>query len=313
MPVIRINAGENDAVLHGSPQSALRAIDRAAEGTGPVVAMIHGYKYRPGAEAYCPHRFILSHADAGADRDPRTAGWPRQLGFGRGAPEEGLALAFGWHARGPVWAAHRRARSAGQILARVLARLHAMAPTRSIHILAHSMGSEPALEALHHLPSGAVARMILMTGASYLGRARAALDTPAGRSAEVINVTSRENDLYDFLFERLVAPPMRGDRAIGFGLEAPNTVTLQLDCPETLDHLNRLGARIAQPDRRMCHWSAYTRPGALPFYARLMRDPAGTPLALLRNGLPSGTAPRWSRLLAPPGLALPLALPRGTA
>jgi|SRR6056297_1300708 len=36
--------------------------------------------------------------------------------------------------------------------------------------------------------------------------------------AEVANIASREYDLFDFLLERLIAPPVAGDRCIGQGL-----------------------------------------------------------------------------------------------
>lgn len=298
MPVIRINANGSDLGLHDSPQPALSLLRSVARGPGPVVVMTHGYRFRPGHPVHCPHRDILS-ADPGR-------GWPHRLGFSGGNPEEGLAIAFGWNTRASPALAHRRAVAAGQALARLIAALNRMTSGRGVHVIAHSMGSEPALEALHRLPAGAVGRIVLLTGASYASRAAAALQTPAGRGAEVFNITSRENDAFDFLFERLIAPPQRGDRAIGLGLEAPNAVTLQLDCADTLTHLARLGVRIGPPRRRVCHWSAYTRPGALDFYRCLLRDPERLSLAAIRSGLPARPAPRWSRLLAPPPIALPL-------
>jgi hypothetical protein len=167
------------------------------------------------------------------------------------------------------------------------------------------MGSELVLEALHHLPAGTINRILSLTGASYGSRVHDALGTPAGRTTEFINITSRENDPVDFLFERLITPPRPGDRAMGFGIEAPNAVTLQLDCAGTLDHLDRLGAPIAQAKRRVCHWSSYTRPGVLQFYNDLLRRPHQLPLRTIRSGLPGAPAPRWSRLVARPSLPVP--------
>jgi hypothetical protein len=83
-------------------------------------------------------------------------------------------------------------------------------------------------------------------------------------------------------------------------------VTLQLDCPGTLAHLDRLGAAIGAPEHRICHWSSYMRPGVLQFYKELLRRPDSLPLSLLRLGLPARPARRWSRLIAPPSLSLPL-------
>lgn len=304
MPVIRINAMGETARLHGSPTPVGAALARIGPTEGPAVVMIHGFKYQPGHRRHCPHRHILAlHPEALPWSAPS---WPRQLGFGTGHQAEGLAVAFGWEARGTLWAAQRRAVRAGRALAQVIAALHRQAPARPVHVIAHSLGSELALEALHHLPAGAVGRILSLAGASYHSRAQAALATRAGRGAEFLNITSGENDPFDFLFERLARPPCPGDHAIGFGLEAPNAVTLQLDCPGTLDHLSRLGAAIAAPERRVCHWSSYTRPGVLQFYRELLRRPDRLPLSTLRHGMPLRGAPRWSRLLALPSLPAPL-------
>ncbi|MFY2826160.1 hypothetical protein [Ruegeria sp. MALMAid1280] len=86
-----------------------------------------------------------------------------------------------------------------------------------------------ALKALHLVAPGSLNRIISMSGAVYLSRTLGALDTPAGHMAEFIDVISRENDLFDFLFEWMILPPQRGDRSFGIGLQAPNAVTLQLD------------------------------------------------------------------------------------
>lgn len=304
MAIIRINACGGTLELHGNPAAPDRHILRAGAEGGPAVIMIHGFKYLPGHRNHCPHRHILS-------LDPellpwRSPSWPRQLGFGLGRADEGLAIAFGWAARGTPWGAHRRAAEAGRALAKVIAKLHQQDSRRPVHIIAHSMGTEPALEALHHLPAGAVNRIISMSGASYCGRAAEALKTPAGQAAEFINVISRENDPFDVVFEALVRPGTPGDRAISHGLDAANAVTLQLDCVETLDHIARLGVAVGLPDRRICHWSSYMRPGALRFYNELLRNPASLPLPVLRRGLPPEPGRRWSRLFASPAPVSPL-------
>jgi hypothetical protein len=81
-------------------------------------------------------------------------------------------------------------------------------------------------------------------------------------------------------------------------------LTLQLDDPETLDVLGSAGFDIGAPAARICHWSPYTRPGALAFYGALLRQPERLTLAQLRAALPENAAPRWSRLM--PELRLPL-------
>jgi hypothetical protein len=145
-----------------------------------------------------------------------------------------------------------------------------------------------------------------MTGACYRSRCEEALRTVAGMSAEFINMTSRENDPFDFLFERLIRPPRPGDRALGLGVHAPNAVTIQLDCADTLAHIARIGVVISAPQFRVCHWSSYMRPGVLRFYSNLLRDHQTWSLDRLRQGLPPETTPRWSRLFAVPSVAPPL-------
>ena len=81
-------------------------------GDGPVIVMVHGFKYAPGHRSECPHRQILS-------LDPvrdcfKVVSWPRGLGFGRGAPDEGLGIGFGWNARGTLRQAYAEAARAGK-------------------------------------------------------------------------------------------------------------------------------------------------------------------------------------------------------
>ncbi|MCL6284387.1 alpha/beta hydrolase [Ruegeria sp. 2012CJ41-6] len=298
MPLIRINAQGDRPALHGSPQALSNVLARAQTGAGPAIVMTHGCKYQPGNARHCPHDNIFALPRPGTLR--RACQWPKNLGFGQGNADEGLAIAFGWDGRGGLWQARRRAVEAGRALAEVVTHLCRIAPDRPVHFIGHSMGIELVLEALHHLPPGALSRIISLTGAAYRCRALAALDTPAGQAAAFINVTSRENDLFDSLFERLITPPERGDRALGFGLDARNAVTLQLDCRHTLKHISRFAGPVGGPEHRICHWSSYRRPGALGFYNALLRAPEGFDLSLLRMGLPPAVAPRWSRLLSLP-------------
>ncbi|MGC3939391.1 hypothetical protein ACOTTU_16420 [Roseobacter sp. EG26] len=177
--------------------------------------------------------------------------------------------------------------------------LRRRAPERPVHVIAHSLGSEIALSALPHLAPHQLNRMVLLTGASFSSRARAMLRTPAGLTTEVLNVTSRENDLFDMAFERMVTPPVPRDTAIGQGIDLPNVTTVQLDCPETLTVLQKLDLPVAPPERRVCHWSTYLRPGAMALYARLLRDSDAVDPRALGRMLPNTTAPRWSRFKRP--------------
>lgn len=304
MPILRVNAGPEGLCLDRSPAAPSSALRSAARGTGPIIILIHGFKYDPTCLRHSPHTRIFAqrtHPDK-----PGDVAWLRHLGFGTGDPGEGLAIAFGWRARGNIWAAHASARAAGRQLADMVADLHRHAPTRPIHVMTHSMGSEVIFEALRTLPAHSIQRIVTITGASYISSAVTALQSSAGRLAELINITSRENDLFDFIYERLIAPPAPLDRAIGGGLDLPNTVTIQLDCAHTLAQLTCFGGHVAPAKARVCHWSGYTRPGALRFYTHCLRAPGATPLAALQAAMPSVPAPRWSRLFAQPYTPKPL-------
>ncbi|XDA99384.1 alpha/beta hydrolase [Sulfitobacter sp. LCG007] len=277
-----------------------RSIAALAGRSDPAIIMLHGYRYAPGDPVHCPHRTLMSPDD--------NLGWPAPLGLWENGA--GCGIAFGWAARGSLRRSHLRARAHGRELAQIVSLLRATAPERPVHVIAHSLGTEIALSALAHLGRGAVDRLLLLTGASHQSHAEAMLSTPAGRDAEVVNVTSRENDLFDAAFERLVPSGLRCDGAIGRGIAAPNALTLQIDCRRSLDALERLGIGIAPPQGRISHWSSYTRPGLMDFYARLMRTPETLPLSLLQSILPSEADRRWSRILpATPPLPRPR-LPR---
>ncbi|MEM6760422.1 MAG: alpha/beta hydrolase [Pseudomonadota bacterium] len=305
MPILRLDAAPDAVTVHGATAPVARVLRSAARGTGPVIVLVHGFKYDPICVECDPHQKIFSLNAA--------TGWLRPLGFGAGEPDEGLAIAFGWRARGNIWRAHYAAGQAGRHLARVITDLRRLAPTRPVHAITHSLGSEVVFEALHHLGAGDLRRIVALAGASYASRAVAAMQTAAGRAADLINVTSRENDLFDAMFERLLAPAVPGDRALGDGIALPNVVNMQLDCRDTLATLPRFGGVIAPPGRRICHWSSYTRAGALAFYAHALRHPAAMPLDALRAALPAQTAPRWSRMLARRAAAAPLPMAEKTA
>ncbi|MEM9638520.1 MAG: hypothetical protein AAGA94_12800, partial [Pseudomonadota bacterium] len=95
------------------------------------------------------------------------------------------------------------------------------------------------------------------------------------------------------------------------GIDRQNVLNLQLDCPQTLSILDGLGLPVAAARRRVCHWSSYTRPGVMAFYAKLLRDPDHLPQARLAQLLPRDTSPRWSRLMKAPAAMsrTPLTLP----
>ncbi|WP_299918842.1 alpha/beta hydrolase [uncultured Roseobacter sp.] len=290
MPLLRINATSDGLQMHGTSTTTDSALGDQQGGAGPIIIMIHGYKYDPNDPTHCPHKKIFN-----CD----TTSWPERLGFSNTPSQVGLGIAFGWYARGALWQAHRRAAKLGRELASLVTRLRKNAPHRPVHVIAHSLGSEIALSALGHLRPHDLGRIVLLTGASFASKAQDMLRAPAGTTTEVFNVTSRENDLFDLAFEHMVAAPELRDRAIGQGIDAPNAINLQLDCDATLRALAQLGLPIAPPARRVCHWSTYTRPGVMALYARLLRDPESLPQAYLADILPGHAAPRWSRFKVP--------------
>lgn len=304
MFLLHISTGPDGPAVHDGSARLPEALADSLGGTGPVIVMIHGYKFAPGHARACPHRHILSLEPP---RDCwKALSWPRELGFGAGRADEGLAVAFGWNARGTIWQAWSRAEAAGRALAVLIAEIRRIAPQRPVALFAHSLGARVALTALPHLQAGDIGRAIMLNAAEYGTSARAALATPAGRAAEIVNITSRENDLFDFLLERLIAAPAPGDGTLAQTMpRLPNTLTLQLDHAAALTALGDIGFTIAPPRARICHWSAYLRPGVFDLYRALLRAPDALPLARLRAILPAQPDPRWSRVLALPAAPRP--------
>lgn len=303
MPLLRITATDSTARLHGDDGPLRAAIDAALNAhKGAVTIMVHGYKYLPGHPVHCPHGSLLS-PDPQAD-DWKIVSWPSLLGLHadnvldsctRPTIDPGLAISFGWQARGSIWAAHRRAKAAGKALADVAHQIRRADPSRQINVIAHSLGARVALTAVRSGAPRAISRAILLAAAEYSDVARLALDSEGGRHTEVLNVTTRENDLYDFLMERFVPPQRRGDRMLGHGgLRHHRLITLQLDDAESLQALRGAGFPIAPPERLICHWSPYLREGVFPLYRAVLNSEM--PLDRLRRMLPVDCAPRWSRL-----------------
>lgn len=292
MALLRVNAVGDIPGPHRSLQPLGPMLRRVLAGQdGAVTILLHGYKYRPGEQ--CPHDHIFALSPNNAT--PRVVSWPHHLGYGQDRPAPGVLICFGWDARGRVQAAYGRASEAGQALARLVRDIRAIDPGRTVNVLSHSMGARVALQAMQHLPKGAMDRLILMAAAEYTGEVRKALDSPAGRHAQVLHVTSRENDLYDFLLERCVRPEQRGDRALGTQQDGlPNLRNLWLDDGRTLEALAGLGYRIAPPQRRICHWSPYLRPGVFALYAALLSGDLS--MIRLDQVLPRIGPSRWCRL-----------------
>ncbi len=304
MPLLQLNAYGSDITLNAGQERLRPALEQALDGSGPVIIMVHGFKFSPGHPVACPHQHILSLAPERHCR--KAASWPRGLGFGTPDPSEGLAIAFGWQARGAIWTAYRQAELAGDALARLITLIHTIAPERPIHAIAHSLGARVVLSAFPILQPGLLRRAILLAGAEYESRASAAMASAGGQRTEVINITSRENDLFDVMLEALIAPARRGDRALGLHMpDRPNTVTLQLDHAETLNGLSRIGFPIAPPASTICHWSSYLRDGVFALYAAALRGDSRLDMAELHRLVAQPPQPRWARMRPLPSAGLP--------
>jgi hypothetical protein len=262
-----------------------RCLDRLPA-TAPVVVMIHGWRYAPGFAEDCPHGSILSLDPPPDDR--RAVSWPRHLGLdGR----SGLGIALAWHAKCDPWRAHLRAGRTGKALARIARLVHDHSG-RPIQVIAHSMGARVALSALSRIEPGQINRMILLAAAETRGRALAALATPAAQSVEVINVTTRENDLFDACFEWGIHLGLRTSIGQGLGRAHRGWHDLWIDQPRSLQGLAALGHPLADAPRRICHWSPYLRPGTIALYRALIEGRlAARDLPVHRPGR------RWSRLI----------------
>lgn len=305
MAVLRVNAAPDGGLAApggaGAWDAALGGLCAALPPGAPVAVLIHGFRFSPDCAQERLYR-TGPVAPCGRRR-PRLAAWPHALGFSEGDPADGLAVAFGWSARTFLHdfaSAYRAASRAGAALAEAVARLRALLPGRRIDVFAHSLGARVALEAMRRLPPGSLGRLIFLGAAEFAGAARSALGAAGG--AEIYNVISRRNDLYDSLFETFAPRPGNpGDRPLGVaGLAAPpeGWLDLQIDHPATERWLARRGIALDPGPWRISHWSFYADPGAMALYASILRDRAGawSVAALRQAGLPAEIEPRWARI-----------------
>ena len=287
--VFRVDVGSKGLRVD---RSALAAALAALPAGAPVVVMIHGYRFAPGARGgNCPHTHIFSMQPP--EQDWTAISWPRHLGLSGG---RALAIGFGWPARGRFRGACVRARAAGRALAELAALVQRLDPGRAFDVIGHSLGARVALTALPYAIPGDLRRLILLAAAETRRPAMRAMASAAGACVQVVNVTTRENDLFDFLVEWLGSAGL--DTAIGQGLrETPaNWLDVQLDQPATLAALARLGHVLPAAPARISHWSPYLRPGALGLYRAILDGSLS--VQALRDALPERRDPRWSRLIA---------------
>jgi len=194
---------------------------------------------------------------------------------------------LGWEARGTLWSAYARAGEAGRGLASLMARIRAQNSGAQPTVLAHSLGARVCLAALPYLAPGSLRLAVLLAPAELAHATAELVASPAGRSLNILHATTQENAAFDRALEWLMAPHRPGARALG-NAPAPSVhwTTLAIDSPAARAGLRSLGYVIPPPDRRVCHWSVYTRAGLLPLYRDVLTG--RLPLVTLRNALSAG-------------------------
>lgn len=299
MSVLRANVAGNRVAP--SDLSAILVAAAALAPNQPVTIMVHGYRYDPKRPLADPQRDLYAPRQSSGP----ALSWPRHLGY-REDTAPGLAIGLAWPACGSIVAAHLRAERAGVAMAHLVTAIRQVAPTCPINTIGHSLGARVILLAIAALPPAHLSRAVLLSAAAFRADANAALAGPSGQTTEIINITTRENDVFDFLMEFALTAGF--ERSLGQGLpnRPTNWLDLQIDNPRVLARLETLGFPVASARRRICHWSAYSRPGVFALYRALLTDPAPLPLAVLARAAALPQDPRWTRLLSAPRAALPL-------
>lgn len=291
----------------------------------PLVVMVHGYKFDPfNPDVANPHDYLY-HFDpdrVAADRWQRPASWPVGLGFRDGDKwgVDGLCVGFAWSSRpqqriGAFCRAYQEASQAGRALLQTLDDLSEAYPSRDIDIFVHSLGARVALTALRVAAKRGradllerIGRVILLGPAELVSVARDTMVAiercdPA-RKPEIYSVVARENDFFDVLLERF-APKIEGVTPVcvgshGLSKDFGGWLDLQLDSPALKQWLAERSIVIGGGPRRACHWGLYNRPGALEFYAKILRDrPRWSIEAMRAAGVPTEQEQRWARLPKP--------------
>lgn len=277
MTVIAINAtGCLWSPATGDSGDLERALGALAHGR-PVPILVHGFRHAPGHARDDPHRLILSPGRVTARATPS---WPRHLGF-RGQSDEGLCIGFGWQGRGTIWQARAEAARAGLALAALIVRIRTLSPGRRVTVMAHSLGARVVVAALPALEPADLARAILLYPALMRAEVAQAMAVPAAAQVEIVNVTSRENLFFDLGNQILFSAGL--DRSAGRGLGRAHSrwVDLPIDDAAQIAHLARQGFAVAGPQSRICHWSAYLRPGLFALYRALIATDPALPLGRL--------------------------------
>lgn len=304
---LRLGAATGPEPIEATLAAAARL---AAREGGPIVFLLHGFSYAPGAPArrLDPHRGVLSASAHGC-----AVSWPRALGFTGATATGGLAIAFAWPSlpglgrRNPLSAAYRRAGAVADRLAAAMRLVADAAPNRPIDLFAHSLGARVAYLALRRASTegwgGRIGRVITLGAAEYRDEAQQAAACCAPAEADgpqVLNVLARANDAYDAAL-RIFGPRAPLDAgaqplgAAGLGAAgASGWFDLQIDHPEAQPWLSAEGVAPARR-RRVSHTEVYARPGLARLYRRIL-DARWSVEELQARGAPRDIEARWSAL-----------------
>lgn len=284
MAIIAVNA-PNERFLQ---QQAIQAALVPLEPGDTVTIMTHGFRYSPFTEHADPHPRLFSTQSRKASW--KSVSWAHYLRLNR--PHSGLGIGFGWPALGRFDQAAARAYAAGDAMAEMIAMIHAERPDLRLRLVAHSLGARVALRALARSPKASVDLALLLSGAEYRPIAAHALATPAGKTAHIVNVTSRENMAFDTLFRVLAPGRHMLSPTLSAGFDGANArwLDLKIDDKAHLDALRRLGYRPANPTLPICHWSSFIRPGLFPLYRRLLGADANHAFTTLARALRTPTS-----------------------
>lgn len=258
-----------------------------------IVIMIHGYQFDHRQSAHCPHATMFNPNPVAWDF--RTRSWPDEL---KAHDTQSVAIGFSWPSRGKLKDAYDTAAQAGVALADLIKQLRAAYPDVAIQLMSHSLGARVALCAFPLLQAGDVTRALFLFPSEYKQAAEQALKTDLGKSAEILCVASTENYIFEQLFYwKQLAGAQAGPPFGRYQPDQSNVVTLWIDRPDVIADLNARGIDIGPREKRICHWSAYTRRGIFNLYGRWLLVPQSLPIHIVRRIAISDTgstgAPDW--------------------
>lgn len=244
-----------------------------------IVIMIHGYKFDHRDPAHCPHA-TMYHPHSVAT-DFRTRSWPSEL---RKAGGDGVAIGFSWPSRGTIRQAYTTAAHAAIDLAELVKRLKQAFPDTAVQLMAHSLGVRVALEAFHQLEAYDIDRAAFLFPSEYQKPAEQAVRSALGKTVQILSIASKENYIFEQLFScRRLAGSAAGPAFGQYQPKRPNIATLWIDQAHVIARLNDLGIGIERREKRICHWSAYTREGIFELYSKWLLTPQTLPLYALRD------------------------------